>query len=139
MTIRLRTVSFLAVLAAMIALTVTPASAATTYRTTDVNHSPAVGSACDENSYFVVCYEQHGDEIYVKDKKADGHAIVVNFWWADGDNYVCRNSLGAKSGWTWCNNLHDLIPENDYLTLWGWVDDNGSPMAGTGIKFDANT
>ncbi|WP_432091779.1 hypothetical protein [Streptomyces sp. NRRL F-5630] len=138
MKVILRAVSSLAVLVAVFAATAAPASAATTYHATDVTHGPAAGSACDENAYFAMCYEQNGDEIYIKDKKADGHAIVVNFFWA-GDIYVCRDSLGKKKGWTWCNNLHNLIPENKLITLWGWVDNNGGALSGTGIRFDSHT
>lgn len=139
MRITLRIIAFLAATAAALAVMATPAQADTTFYATDVNRGPEAGSACGESAYLIACYERYGDELFIKDKRADGHGIDFNFWWGSSDTYVCKNRLGANNGWTWCNGLHDLIAEHEYITLWAWADDDGYPVSGSGARFGSAT
>lgn len=77
------------------------------------------------NSHLVVCFQAHGDKIWVYDGAKDGRRAVAAWKGVDfGRSGTCYNALG-KGHWAYCNYN---FPENHAIGLSGYTKNgpNGS-------------
>lgn len=112
------------------------------YYAENVSGGPPAGEVtCNLNGWVHMCFEPHGDEIWIKDAKRDGYHADVVFWTADTDGtYICHNRHGSAAGWTVCDGLHNLIPEGDYIWLWAWESNSDDDIqTGSGSRLEAST
>ncbi|WP_112133597.1 hypothetical protein [Glycomyces dulcitolivorans] len=122
-------IGMLAASFAIVMLTGTAASAATTYaRDIDWNTDPkACFTAVTGITYSKVngCYEDDGDLIWVADKSADGYGTAV-YWsnLAEGTSGKCVHALGAAKGWAVCGSM-DWTEGDTIVWTVGWDSANG--------------
>jgi hypothetical protein len=106
------------------ALTLTSASAAAAYEW-DVAKPGSVpdGLPCTETARARVCFEHHGDKLWVKDRKGDGVSAIAKWrvTYNSREGY-CRNRLGAGR-WGVCNKN---FLENVWVDWWATVYDRES-------------
>ncbi len=85
-----------------------PANAAYSFEWNNaVAHRPPGGfNTCVTTTGAEACYLDYGDQIWVKDTKADGYSAVARWYMRDGRYGTCRNKLGAGK-WGVCDKEFD--------------------------------
>ncbi|WP_143659162.1 hypothetical protein [Streptomyces sp. SA15] len=91
------------------------------YTARNVSGGPPAGAACATGGWAEGCFVKEGDEIWVRDTRADSYHAAVHWWLTGGsasDDRVCHDHAGKAAGWTVCDGLSGVIAENKNITIW---------------------
>lgn len=103
----------------------------------NTSSTPPLDAPCSMGSHAVACFESYGDELWVKDKVADGYHVDLYYQLHDDHGSristgLCHNKQTAKAGWTICDGLHDRIPENTTILFRAMVKKSNEKPKWTG-------
>ncbi|GAB3960301.1 hypothetical protein [Micromonospora vulcania] len=94
----------------------TPTAASAAYYGDETNYTaissgPTGDYVCVDHTGVTVCLKPNGDELYVRDIRADGYAAVLEWNLQSGRWGSCVNNLGSGN-WGLCNKD---FPESDRI------------------------